>query len=65
LQIHAGDIDNAVRTVKQARDSDQSQFWGAFAACVGDTLFRNASRNYPDLAQACNVSPSSSPSVAH
>ena len=57
LQIHAGDIDKAVRTVEQARGSDQSVSWGAFAACAGDRFFTNATRNHPELAKACKMSP--------
>ena len=61
LQIHAGDIEKAVRTVEQARGSDQSASWGAFASCAGDRFFSNATRSHPDLAEACKISPSSPP----
>jgi tetratricopeptide (TPR) repeat protein len=58
LQIHAGDIEKAIETVKRARGSDRSVSWGTFATCVGDRFFSNATRSYPDLAEACKMSPS-------
>ncbi len=64
LQIQAGDIEKAVQTVEQARNSDQSTALGAFAACVGDRFFTSATLTHPDLAEACKVSSASSSSRA-
>jgi tetratricopeptide (TPR) repeat protein len=61
LQIHAGNIEEAVRLVEQARASDQSHFFGLFAACAGDRLFRNAGQDHPELAQACRVEAAAEP----
>ena len=57
VQIQAGDIEKAVQTVEQAKGSGQSASWGAFAACVGDRFFSNATQIHPDLARACKMSP--------
>jgi tetratricopeptide (TPR) repeat protein len=55
LQIHAGNIAEAVRLVKEARASDRSLLFGHFAACAGDKIFTSACQTYPELAQACRV----------
>jgi tetratricopeptide (TPR) repeat protein len=62
LQIAAGKIDNAAQIVRSARTADQSHLFGLFAACAGDRFFTNASLNYPELANACQVS-ATQPSV--
>ena len=55
LQIHAGNIDEAVRLVKEARASDRSLLFGHFAACAGDKVFSSACQSHAELAQACRV----------
>lgn len=61
LQIRAGNIDGAIRLVKEARASDRSLLSGLFAACAGDRLFTTACRDYPDLAQVCRIETTTAP----
>jgi tetratricopeptide (TPR) repeat protein len=62
LQIHAGRIDEAARLVQEARMSDRSLLQGHFAACAGDKFFTEASKNYPQIAEACRIQTSPSTS---
>ena len=61
MQIHAGNVDDAVRLVQEARASDRSHLFGLFAACAGDRLFTNECQNHPELAKACEVGTAEEP----
>jgi tetratricopeptide (TPR) repeat protein len=61
IQIHAGNIDDAVRLVREARASDRSHLFGLFAACAGDRLFNSECQNHPELAKACQVGTAEAP----
>jgi tetratricopeptide (TPR) repeat protein len=61
MQIHAGNIDDAVRLVQEARASDRSHLFGLFAACAGDRLFNSECQNHPELAKACQVGAAQEP----
>lgn len=56
LQIQMGDVDDAVRTLAQARESDTSLMKGHFAACASDKFFVEAASKYPQINDALNIS---------
>jgi tetratricopeptide (TPR) repeat protein len=56
LELHAGDLDEAVRTLQRARESDTSFLQGHFAACATDKFFVEAAAHYPQLADVLQVS---------
>ena len=66
LQIQQSDIVQGVQLIEQARTADEARLFSLFASCTSDMLFNKASRNHPEIAQACRVggtstSPSPSP----
>jgi len=47
LQLHAGNIKEAVDAISQARSAGST---GLFLTCVGDTIFLKASESHPEIA---------------
>lgn len=56
LALQAGNVEDAVRAVGQARDADTSLMRGHFAACASDKFFVDAANSYPPLNEALKVS---------
>jgi tetratricopeptide (TPR) repeat protein len=60
LKIEAGESEQAVQLIRQAREADSPQLATLFGSGIADMLFIAAAGKHPEIAEACRVGAGSS-----